>query len=242
MKSQSAVRNYLVRYSFFVVGIFLMSLGVALTVRAQLGTTPISSVPVVFSEAFPVTLGTTTIIINVLLIIVQILLLRRKYPLFQLWQLPVGILFGFLCDLSLWLTRGIQVEAYWAQALVSVAGTLVLAVGVWTQVTPKVVNLPGEGAVIAICHVTGAEFGKVKVIFDWTLVGLAVISSFLLMGQLVGVREGTVFSAFMVGILVRLFSRRMPFLARWTQPIVEVVEPKAEPDDEPDPRTADEKA
>ncbi|WP_035757625.1 YczE/YyaS/YitT family protein [Granulicoccus phenolivorans] len=225
MDTQSRVRNYLVRYGFFVVGIFLMSLGVALTVRAGIGTTPISSLPVVFSTAFPLSLGTTTVIINVLLIILQILLLRRDYPRFQLWQLPAGFLFGGLCDLSIWLTRGIEVHAYWAQLLVSVAGTLVLAVGVWMQVTPKVLNLPGEGAVIALCHVTGAEFGKVKVIFDWTLVALAAISSLLLMGRLEGVREGTVISAFLVGILVRFFSRRFTFLARWTQPIKQVETP-----------------
>lgn len=65
----------------------------------------------------------------------------------------------------------------------------------------------------------GQVFGKVKVVFDWTLVGLAVASSLLLMGRVEAVREGTLVSAVLVGVLVRLFSRKVPFLARWTQPL-----------------------
>ena len=219
MRAGLVIANYLVRYLFFAIGIFLMSIGIALTVHAGLGTTPISSIPAVLAVASPLSFGTWTALFNVALVILQIVLLRRCYPLFQLLQLPASFLFGALCDLSLWLTRGFTFDHYGAQALVSLAGTVVLGIGVWTQITPKVLNLAGEGAVIAVSTVVGKVFGKVKVVFDWTLVGLAVASSLLLMGRVEAVREGTLVSAVLVGILVRLFSRKLPFLARWTQPL-----------------------
>ncbi|WP_419657562.1 DUF6198 family protein [Desulfosarcina variabilis] len=83
------------RTLLFVGGLFIMAVGVDLSVKANLGVSPISSVPYVYSLRFPLTLGQTTIILYVLLIVLQILLLQKEYQWIQLVQIPVVLLFGW---------------------------------------------------------------------------------------------------------------------------------------------------
>ena len=63
------------RLFMFLAGIFAMSVGVALSCKAGLGTSPISSVPWVVSMFTPWTMGKLTIGLNLLLIIAQPILL-----------------------------------------------------------------------------------------------------------------------------------------------------------------------
>ena len=79
-----------------------------------------------------------------------------------------------------------------------------VAVGVFIEVLPGLLYVPGEGVVSAIVTVTGWNFGTVKQCFDWSLVILAVVLSLILNGHIVGVREGTVFA---VGAIVRVLQR-----------------------------------
>ena len=71
-------KQVLNNYSILIIGLFIMSFGVALSVRSNLGTTPISCIPYVLSFKFPLSLGTITILFNTLLIIIQILILRSN--------------------------------------------------------------------------------------------------------------------------------------------------------------------
>ena len=56
------------RYIVFLIGLFINSLGVSLITKADLGTSPISSIPYVLSLNFPFTLGQFTIAFSLLLI------------------------------------------------------------------------------------------------------------------------------------------------------------------------------
>ena len=88
------------RCLLLVAGLIIMAFGVAFSIKAGLGTSPISSLPYVLSLFTPLTVGTATIAMHVTLILLQILLLRRRYDPVQLLQLPVAIAFGYLTDFS----------------------------------------------------------------------------------------------------------------------------------------------
>lgn len=85
--------NKLKRYLLFLVGLFINSLGVSLVTRANLGTSPISSIPYVLSLNFPFTLGNFTIVFSLLLIALQILILRKNFKIENILQIPVSIAF-----------------------------------------------------------------------------------------------------------------------------------------------------
>lgn len=210
-----APQRYGRRYCTLAAGLVIMALGVALTVRALIGTTPISALPVVLAEAWPVTVGQVTFAMNMVFVLVQVALLRRDFPPIQWLQLPVSLAFGVLVDAWLWALRDLAPADYWLQLGLSVLGSLIAGVGIWLEVLPRVVLMSGEGVVTAITKVTGRNFGTMKILFDSTLVALAILASFLLLGHLVGVREGTVIGAVLVGATVKLLMRRLPGLGRW---------------------------
>lgn len=69
------------RYALFLVSLFFSALGVALTKHGELGVSPISSVANVLSIKFSfLSMGNWLILWNCLLILGQILILRRKFP------------------------------------------------------------------------------------------------------------------------------------------------------------------
>lgn len=195
-----AVRRWLI----FICGVCIMSVGIALSVHGQLGTAPISTFPVVIGTATSWSVGTVTAAMNIVFVGIQALILGRQFPLFQLIQLPVAVLFGTVIDLSLFLTRWAETDTYLLQWVVTIIGAITLGVGVYIQVQPKLLYLPGEGLVMALTQVSAVRFGTMKQLVDWSLVVISAVLSLSLMQQLVGVREGTVFAAFAVGGVVKV--------------------------------------
>ena len=200
------------RYLLLLAGLAIMAFGVAFSIKASLGTSPISSVPYVVSLFAPLTVGTATIIMHCVFILLQILILRKKYHPIQLMQLPVAFFFGYLTDFGVWAVQGITCDHYLQQWLVCLIGIFLVAVGVSLEVKAGVVVLAGEGVVLAICKVRTVKFGYMKVGFDVTLVAIACVLSFVFTGRLQGVREGTVAAALLVGLIAKQLGK---MLSKW---------------------------
>lgn len=82
------------RYGLFIISLFFAALGVAFTKHGELGVSPISSIPNVVNCKFSaISLGTLLIIWNCILIIGQIIILRKDFKLIQLLQIPLSVLF-----------------------------------------------------------------------------------------------------------------------------------------------------
>lgn len=191
------------RWLFFIVGLFIMAFGVAFSIKGNLGTSPISSLPYVTGQISGLTVGTTTIIMHCVLIILQILILRKKYDWFQLMQLPIAFIFGFMTDLALDALAFLNPAGYAQQWLLCGIGIVLVAVGVSLEVTADVITLAGEGFVLAVCKVRPVKFGTMKVCFDVSLVAISCILSALFLHGIYGVREGTAAAAILVGIISR---------------------------------------
>lgn len=204
--------RHLLRYALFVAGLFVMALGVALTVHADLGTTPISTPPFVVSLGGVVTLGVASTVMNVVFVVLQIALLRRDFRWVQLLQVAVAVVFGAFIDAAMWLTSWFHPGAYWMQWAGVVVGSAVLAVGVTLQFVPKVLMNAGEGVVAALARVTGTKVGTMKIAFDVTLVAIGAAISLAMFGRFEGIREGTLVSMFLVGLIV---GRTLPPSSRW---------------------------
>lgn len=204
--------NLLRRCLVFGIGLFIMAVGVVLSVKAHLGTSPISCPPYVFSVAFPLTMGTTTILMNLFLVLAQMALLRKNYQWTQLSQILAVVVFGFFIDLCTKMLNWIDVSNYILQWTLCLLSCVVLAFGVFLEVKAGVSYLPGEGFAMALSKVYKIEFGKTKVAVDSMLVIVGVLSSFVFLHRLEGAREGTVAAALLVGVIVRLYVKNLPFI------------------------------
>ena len=200
------------RYLIFLVGLFVNSLGVSLITKANLGTSPISSIPYVLSLNFPFTLGNFTIFFSIFLIVLQLIILRKNFKLEHILQIPVSIIFGYFIDLTMILFSWVNPEAYIMKIVYLLIGCLILGVGVYMEVLADVVMLPGESFVRAIVLTWKTNFGTTKICFDVSMSVIAAVLSFIFAGRLAGVREGTVIAALLVGFIARLIGKKLAFL------------------------------
>ena len=199
------------RWLFLVAGLFIMAFGVAFSIKGNLGTSPISSLPYVTGQISGLTVGTTTIILHCVLILLQILILRKQYDWIQLLQLPIAFVFGLMTDLAVGALAFLHPAGYAQQWMICGIGILLVAVGVSFEVTANVIVLAGEGFVLAVCKVCLIKFGTMKVVFDVSLVVISCILSVVFLHGIYGVREGTVAAAILVGNISRQVNK---YLAR----------------------------
>ncbi len=195
------------RYILFVISLFFCGVGIAFTKHAELGVSPISSLANVISIKFDfITFGNWLIVSNLVLLLGQIILLRRNFKLIQLVQIPLSFIFGYFTDLGLWMIKDIPNENYIVRLLLVFAGIVFIGFGISLGVIADVVLNSGEGFVKALADVTKKDFGTVKIVFDvsWVLFSM-VLSLLLFDGKLLGTREGTILSAVFVGVAVKLF-------------------------------------
>ena len=183
------VIGFIWQHFLLLLSMFFMTFGVALCVRSNLGSGVISSIPMSFSLAGEAglapgwTIGGYTNIMNVILVVAQILVLRRKFEPIQLFQLLIGFVFGFLLDVNMWLTSYFSTyETIPAQIVAQFMGATILGVAVATEIRCGSITMPGEGIQVAIAKVSGKPFPIVKIMVDTTLVILAVISGFYFFG------------------------------------------------------------
>ena len=200
------------RYLIFLMGLFVNSLGVSLITKANLGTSPISSIPYVLSLNFPFTLGNFTIFFSIFLIVLQLIILRKNFKGEHILQIPVSIMFGYFIDLTMILFSWVNPEAYIMKIVYFLIGCLILGVGVYMEVLADVVMLPGESFVRAIVLTWKTNFGTTKICFDISMSVIAAVFSFIFAGSLAGVREGTVIAALLVGFIARLIGKKLAFL------------------------------
>lgn len=202
------------RYVWFIIGILINSFGVVFITKANLGTSPISSVPYVLSFRFPLTFGEFTFLMNMFFILGEVLLLRRQFRPYQYLQIVANLIFSAFIDISMVLLTNFKPAHFASQVLSLLVGCIILALGICIEVAPNVLVVPGEGIVKAISQTSRKKFGTVKVIFDVTLIVTAGCLSLLFFRHLNGLGLGTVISALLVGRIVNLFHKYLHILKR----------------------------
>ncbi|MDO5517948.1 MAG: DUF6198 family protein, partial [Clostridium sp.] len=207
-----SVKEKTKRYIIFLIGLFINSFGVSFITKANLGTSPISSIPYTLSLGYPLTLGQFTFIFNLLLVLAQVIILRRNFKKEYWLQIPVTILFSAFIDLTMDMLSFMNPSQYIFKLISLIAGCIILGFGVFVEVLANVVMLPGESFVNAVSKTFKRDFGKTKIAFDSSMTVIAGIIGLILYHKLAGVREGTVVAALLVGMIARVFKRRLGFI------------------------------
>lgn len=203
------------RILIFLAGLYCMGLGVALSVIAALGTSPISCFPYVVSEILPVSVGTVTFIMNFVFLLAQIAILRKDFKIWQILQLPALLVFSVFIDGNIMLFSWLPTDTYLLQVLWMLAGCLILGIGIGLLLLANYVMMPADNLVKVLATVVlKKDFGKVKVAFDVTLVCIAAATSLIFLHEIVGIREGSLIAALTVGIIARTVAAKLSFLLK----------------------------
>ena len=222
LPTKSRVISFVWQHILLLISLYLMTLGVVLCIRSELGCGVISSLPLSLSIAGEcgkvpaLTLGNYNIIQNIIFVALQIMILRRRFEIVQLFQLLIGWVFGRLIDLNMLLTSNMLCDGLLEFAVVQIVGCTIMAVGIAFEVRCGSVTMPGEGLPVAISRITGKPFPKIKIYIDTLLVILAVSSCYLFFGvwkwNIIG--PGTLFAMIYVGLFVKFVSSHTKWFDR----------------------------
>lgn len=201
------------RWLLLILGLFFMALGVCLIIKSNLGTSPISSVPLVLSYITPWSLGLFTFLCSMLFILLEILIDLAGFKPAIFLQLFVAPVFGFFIDLCMDFFQNLNTAYYLSELFILLSGCIVLALGIVIQIKANVVMNPGEGIVKVIAKKTNKNFGTIKTIFDSSLVMIAILLSLVFLHSVNGIREGTVISAIIVGFMTKGINRTLSYFA-----------------------------
>lgn len=192
------------RIILFVGGLFVMSLGVDLSIKSGLGVTPISSIPYSLTLTSGANIGITTIIFNAILVFLQIPILKKRFKSKRLLQLINTVMFGYFTDLSLWILSPMPDLPLDVNFTLLIVSMFLIAVGILIYMPANIAPLPGEGVVEAISLAYNKRFSKVKVCFDTSMVVLSLIICGLFTSDIFGsVNIGTILAAIFIGIIIR---------------------------------------
>ena len=195
-------------------GLYLTSCGVAFSIKAEIGATPLSCCPAVYSPHRGISVGTGMWGLNMVCLLLEALILRREFTLRHFLQLAMALIQGWMTDLAIFQFRLIEAVVLWQRIVCCGFGILGVASGVFLMVRANLLVIPADGLVTAITAHSRFPFGKVKVCFDCTLVSIATIGSLILnQGKLLQVGFGTLAAALLVGTTVNQI-RKIRWLGR----------------------------
>ena len=201
------------KYIVYLISLFIISLGASLSIKANLGTSPLICLPYVSSLITKFSVGEVMFVFTIIFILIQVILLRKDFEKRQYLQLVIGTIFSAFIDFSLMLVNFINPVGYISQMLLLLISCVVVAFGVLLEIKTEIVYLPADGVIVAISNVSNIEFPKVKPFVDSSMVIIAAILSLIFLGYLAGVREGTVISAIIIGPIVKILKKYLdPYL------------------------------
>ena len=203
------------RLGIYTLGLLILAFGIALAVNCKLGVSPVSSLPYVVSLIFNVSLGTCTTIVYATYVLLQMVLLRKFQPTLLL-QLVFSTIFGWFVDGAKYVLGDFCLPTYFGQLAMLAASIVLIGFSLVLYIDVKLAPMPAEGLVGCLADKLGRPFSRMKTAFDCTSVLVAAVLSLIFLGGLVGIREGTVLTALLVG-------KMMGVLRKFAGPVIRKV-------------------
>ena len=203
------IQDTAIRYGIATLGLIFVAIGVALSIKSNLGTAPISCPPYVVNLIGGLSVGEYTILMHFAFILLQIILLRKEFKAIHLMQIAAAFVFGFLTDASIWAFSWIGVQSMGTRLLLTILSVIITALGISLEVMGKAWMLAGEMTDAALAKVLNVKFRNAKIGFDIFLVIVsAAIASFAFgnplgspQAEVIGI--GTVISALFTGYCMK---------------------------------------
>ena len=219
-----AKSNIVARYLVATLGLVLVALGVALSLKSNLGTAPVSCPPAVLNLKWTaISFGTFTWMMHLLFIALQMAMRRKVLDIHYLLQLLAAFVFGYLCDACIWILNDVEITSYLMKIVLILMSVLLTAIGIRLEVIGKAWILAGDKVVDVFSEVTGIKFSNAKIGEDIILVVLSAAFAWICFGSPWGhgdqivIREGTLILAALTGLCMKLTD---PLVDRLFKPLL----------------------
>lgn len=195
-------------YAFYIISAF----GVSLTIKASVGVSSFNSMNLAFSNAFDIRLGTVTILINSLFLVLYMSMTKfrliRKYLIQAISVLMFGVFINFF---TYSLLNGLVIRAYGLRLLTVALGTAIGGAAIGMIVSYNTITFPVESVCAELSGRTRHTFTRLRYMVDIFSIAVSVALSALYALPLY-IREGTLISlllfSFTMGTVRDLYAKR----------------------------------
>ncbi|WP_242258937.1 YczE/YyaS/YitT family protein [Streptococcus thoraltensis] len=195
--------NRLNQILFYLLGLFLVGLGITLCTKASLGVSPVVSLAYNVSVIFNIPIGITSFANFSLCIFIQFLLLGKEFDHFRILQVVASFLTSFvmqLFDNTLLTPRLLSMRFVWL-----LAGIVIVGCGAALTVAMRFIPNPADALAHTIGQVTGKGFGTGKNLLDLVFISLSLVLSFGFGKGWLGVNIGTLIASLVTGRVIAVF-------------------------------------
>ena len=202
---QEKQKKWMLRIALYLVGIIVLALGITLNTKTNLGVSPIISMPYAVAQIFGYETGTAVFVAYLIFIVLQIVLLKGKFPPFQLLQVAASYLTSAFITIF---DRVLPVpEQMGSRCLVLALAIILTGIGAAMSLNMRIVPNPGDGIVQAIADTIRKPVGFTKNCFDLCNICITITVSLVFAHKLIGVGIGTVVAVLGVGRVIALFNK-----------------------------------
>lgn len=206
MKKSTPVQ-FVIRVLIYCLGLLSLAFGVAFSVNSNLGVSPVNSLPYVISRIVNVQMGTCVTAVFCFYILLQILILGRKFNPVNLLQIVFSTIFGYFVDFAKMVLGDFTIPTYFGQLTMLAISIPLIAVGIALYMDAQLVPMPMEGLSSCLANKFGMSFPNMKTIVDCLVVGIGLVLCFVFLGKLDGLREGTIITAVVTGKVIALIKK-----------------------------------
>jgi len=205
------------RLTLYIGGLFFLTLGVSLSIQAGLGVSPVSSLAYALVLTSGLSIGITTVLANILFILVQIILSKRMDIKDLMLQLIISVVFGFFMDATLFLVQLLPTpESIVLRCVYLIISLFVVSAGLIGYFTAKLPLMPYDALTYVISEQFKIKFSKAKITGDLINVFVAAIMGLVFIQSFGAIGIGTIVAAYFIGkILGWMISRFQEPLQQW---------------------------
>lgn len=205
------------RLTLYIGGLFFLTLGVSLSIQAGLGVSPVSSLAYALVLTSGLSIGITTVLANILFILVQIILSKRMDIKDLMLQLIISVVFGFFMDATLFLVQLLPApESIVLRCVYLIISLFVVSAGLIGYFTAKLPLMPYDALTYVISEQFKIKFSKAKITGDLVNVFVAAIMGLVFIQSFGAIGIGTIVAAYFIGkILGWMISRFQEPLQQW---------------------------
>lgn len=148
------------RWVTYIVGIYILTFGVSLAIRAGIGISPLSSLTRTMTLVYPpLSQGTYNFITELVMLAATYFVLPKDFGLKSFASLLPALALAVFLDFNLVITEFVKLDLYYAKLALLVFADAALAFGLFLMIRANLVLMPMDMFVNTLCKRTGWKWG-----------------------------------------------------------------------------------
>ena len=196
------MKKTILTFLFISINIVITGIGASLGIKAAVGVGAWDALSQSVSTVIGMKIGTFSMLLNISCVVVQLLMLGKKFKPISILQVFVAILLGNVVNFMLYdVYANLVIHSYFLNLAIYVVSVLIIVVGVANIMAMNFISFPLEGACLVVSDRYNLNFGKVRQWVDIIAIIIALVVAFVFKDNYtVGV--GTVIGMVMFGPLL----------------------------------------